>query len=113
MRNGYFVYILTTRKNTVLYTGVTRDWSRRIWEHKQRLVDGFTKKYSVNKLVYIEEYQDAGAAIHREKCIKEWPRAWKIELIERQNPEWKDLYDAAHEQPGPGFRRDDTSGIKK
>lgn len=52
MRNGYFVYILTTRKNTVLYTGVTRDWSRRIWEHKQRLVDGFTKKYSVNKLVY-------------------------------------------------------------
>ncbi|MCB1650942.1 MAG: GIY-YIG nuclease family protein [Alphaproteobacteria bacterium] len=93
MEKSYFVYILTTRKNTVLYTGVTNDLMRRVWEHKEGLVKGFTKKYSVNKLVYVEEYQSVEEAIQREKCIKRWKRDWKIDLIEKQNPEWVDLYE--------------------
>lgn len=93
MDKRYFVYILTTRKNTTLYTGVTNDLMRRVWEHKQGLIKGFTKKYSVTKLVYMEEYGDVNEAIHREKCIKEWNRAWKIELIEGINPDWNDLYE--------------------
>ncbi len=71
---------------------MTSDLLNRISQHKEGLVKGFTKKYSVNKLVYIEEYSDVGEAIHREKCLKEWKRAWKIELIEKMNPEWNDLY---------------------
>lgn len=98
----YHVYILTTRKNTVLYTGVTSDLFARIWQHKQGLVEGFTKKYSVNKLVYVEEYEDANEAIHREKCIKEWKRSWKVELIEKENPEWFDLY-TPDSSPIPAF----------
>ena len=97
MNNSYYVYILTTRKNTVLYTGVTGDLVKRVWEHKQGSVKGFTKKYNVHKLVYVEEFGDVDAALHREKCIKEWNRDWKIELIEKQNPDWVDLYDAAYE----------------
>ena len=88
----YHVYILTTKKNTTLYTGVTSDLQSRIWQHKEGLVEGFSKKYSVNKLVYAEEFQQIEEAIHREKCIKEWKRAWKIELIEKANPDWNDLY---------------------
>ncbi len=102
----YHVYILTTRKNTVLYTGMTGDLMQRVWQHKQGLVKGFTKDYSVNKLVYMEEYADSREAIHREKCIKEWKRDWKIQLIEKANPEWLDLY--AMQEPGPGLRRDDN-----
>ncbi len=92
MDKQYFVYILTTRKNTVLYTGITSDLAARVWQHKQGLVEGFTKKYCVNKLVYFEEYEDVNEAIHREKCIKKWKRGWKLELIEKMNPEWNDLY---------------------
>jgi putative endonuclease len=88
---SYFVYILTTRKHTVLYTGVTSDLNKRLWEHRQGLADGFTKRYNVHKLVHAEEYQDVKEAIHREKCIKKWKRDWKIELIEKLNPEWNDL----------------------
>ena len=76
----------------MLYIGVTSDLEKRIWQHKQGLVPGFTKDYSVNKLVYIEEYQDINEAIHREKCMKEWKRDWKIELINKANPKWNDLY---------------------
>jgi putative endonuclease len=90
----YHVYILTTRKNTTLYTGITSDLKGRVWQHKQGLVEGFTKRYAVNKLVYAEEYTDVNEAIHREKCVKEWKRNWKVELIEKANPEWSDLYEA-------------------
>ena len=93
MEKAYFVYILTTRKNTVLYTGVTSDLLKRVWEHKQGVVEGFTKRYSVNKLVYVETYSDVNEAIHREKCIKKWKRDWKLELIDKMNPEWNDLYE--------------------
>ena len=89
----YYVYILTTRKNTVLYVGVTSDIKARVWQHKQGMIAGFTKRYSINKLVYAEEYQSIEEAIHREKGIKEWKRAWKTELIEKANPAWDDLYD--------------------
>lgn len=89
---AYFVYILTTKKNTVLYTGVTSFLEQRMWQHTEGTMDGFTKRYSVHKLVYFEEYQDVKEAIHREKCIKRWKRDWKIELIESMNPEWNDLF---------------------
>jgi len=88
---NYFVYIMTTRKNTVLYTGVTRDLLTRDWQHKQKMADGFTKRYNVTKLVYFEAYKDIHEAIRREKCIKKWKREWKIQLIEQMNPEWRDL----------------------
>ncbi len=101
MEKKYFVYILTTRKNTVLYTGVTSDLMQRIWQHKQGLVEGFTKKYSVNKLVYVEEYNDVNEAIHREKCIKRWKRSWKKEWINKMNPDWIDLYEQGN--PIPAF----------
>ena len=91
MLKSYYVYILTTRKNTVLYTGMTSDLARRIYKHKEGLIEGFTKKYNVNKLVYTELFSDVEEAIHREKCIKEWNRAWKIELIIKSNPDWNDL----------------------
>lgn len=88
----YYVYILASKRNGTLYVGVTNDLIRRVYEHKNNLVEGFTKKYSVHRLVHIESTSDVKAAIHREKCIKRWKRAWKIELIEEHNPEWKDLY---------------------
>ncbi len=86
------VYILTSRKNGTLYIGVTNDIARRIYEHKNGLADGFTKKYNVHRLVYVESFQDIRDAIMREKHIKKWNRAWKIELIESTNPDWNDLY---------------------
>jgi putative endonuclease len=76
-----------------LYTGVTSNLVQRIWQHKQGLVEGFSKKYSVKKLVYFEVHGSAESAISREKQIKKWRRAWKLKLIEESNPEWKDLYD--------------------
>lgn len=89
----YAVYIATNQRNTVLYTGVTgKDLRQRIWEHKQKLVGGFTKKYNVDKLVYYEVCEDVYGAIGREKQIKGGPRKKKIALIEGQNPTWKDLY---------------------
>ena len=93
MPENYYVYILTTRKNTALYVGVTSNLQKRIWEHKQKLADGFTKRYNIDKLVYVETYADVNAAIHREKCIKEWQRNWKVDLIEQENREWVDLYE--------------------
>ncbi|MFZ5448888.1 MAG: GIY-YIG nuclease family protein [Thermodesulfobacteriota bacterium] len=86
----YFVYIMTNKSGT-LYTGVTNNLERRIYEHKYHLVNGFTKKYKIEKLVYFEETNDINAAISREKQIKGWLRKKKIALIESMNPEWKDL----------------------
>jgi putative endonuclease len=87
----YCVYILTNRSNKVLYIGVTNDLIRRVFEHKNKLVDGFTKKYNLSKLVYYEMTKDVESAIGREKQLKNWHRDWKINLITQFNPEWKDL----------------------
>jgi len=89
----YYVYIMTNKANMVLYTGVTNDLKRRVYEHKQKLVDGFTKKYNVVKLVYYEVFKTIESAIKREKQIKRWRREWKTKLIEKVNPEWEDLGD--------------------
>jgi putative endonuclease len=89
----YFVYILANKRNGTLYTGFTSDLLNRVSQHKNNLVDGFTKKYSVHKLVYFEQCDDYDAALQREKDIKEWKRKWKVELIEKVNPLWQDLYD--------------------
>ncbi|MBI2961638.1 MAG: GIY-YIG nuclease family protein [Betaproteobacteria bacterium] len=86
------VYILASRRNGTLYVGVTSDLIKRIYEHKNDFVDGFTKEYGVHTLVYFELHGDMQAAIEREKRIKKWNRAWKLELIEKDNPEWRDLY---------------------
>ena len=86
----YYVYIMTNRSRT-LYTGVTNNLTRRVFEHKHHLIDGFTKKYNITKLVYYEETNDVREAIAREKQIKGWLRKKKIALIEAMNPEWEDL----------------------
>jgi len=86
------VYILASRRNGTLYVGVTSDLAKRIWEHKSDVVKGFTERYRVHTLVWFEQRDTMESAIAREKAIKEWKRRWKLELIERQNPEWRDLY---------------------
>ena len=86
------VYILASRRNGTLYVGVTSDLIKRIWEHKSDAIDGFTKRYGVHDLVWFEQHEDMMSAIAREKAIKEWKRAWKLELIEKSNPGWCDLY---------------------
>ena len=91
MSKCYFVYILTNRINTTLYVGVTNNLQRRIFEHQQKLVDGFTKKYNLNKLVYYEVAENSMSAIEREKQLKKWSRIKKDNLINNFNPEWKDL----------------------
>ncbi|WP_254434886.1 GIY-YIG nuclease family protein [Magnetospirillum sp. UT-4] len=87
------VYILANRRNGTLYIGVTSDVIRRIWEHKTDAVEGFTKTYGVHMLVYYEMHETMPDAILREKQMKKWNRAWKIEMIQRFNPQWRDLYD--------------------
>jgi putative endonuclease len=87
------VYILASRRNGTLYAGVTSDLIKRVWEHKNHLVEGFTKRYGVDRLVWYEPHETMDSAIRREKAIKEWKRAWKLELIEKSNPEWTDLYE--------------------
>jgi len=89
----YYVYILANKKNGTLYIGVTNDLIKRTYQHKNKLADGFTRKYDVDKLVYYEQGQNIEAAILREKRIKKWYRQWKINLIQKDNPEWRDLYD--------------------
>lgn len=88
----YYVYILAGKKNGTLYIGVTSDLVKRIYEHKNDLVEGFTQKYSVHDLVYFETTESVESAIAREKQLKKWNRAWKIRLIEKGNPGWQDLY---------------------
>jgi putative endonuclease len=85
--------MLASKKNGTLYIGVTSDLMKRVWEHKNDLVEGFTKEYGVHRLVYFEMLEDMESAIQREKQLKKWNRDWKIELIEKDNPEWTDLYD--------------------
>jgi putative endonuclease len=91
MTKEYFVYILTNKTNKVLYIGVTDNLVRRIYEHKSKLINGFTKKYNLTKLVYFEITNDVYQAIKREKQLKNWHRDWKLNLIQKFNPEWKDL----------------------
>ena len=88
------VYILSSKKNGTLYTGVTSNLVKRVWEHKNKFVESFTTKYNVNTLVWYEVSGSMNIAIHREKQIKSWKRQWKIELIEKENPEWNDLYNS-------------------
>ena len=89
----FWVYILANRPNGTIYVGVTRDIVRRVHEHREGLVEGFTRRYGVKRLVYFESHDSAISAIQREKNIKHWPRAWKVELIRSVNNEWADLYD--------------------
>ncbi|MGO9570042.1 MAG: GIY-YIG nuclease family protein [Desulfomonilaceae bacterium] len=93
MAKQFYVYILASQRNGTLYTGVTSNLTQRIWQHKQGLVDGFTKKYGVERLIHFEVHDTAESAITREKQIKKWKRAWKLRLIEENNPDWKDLYE--------------------
>jgi putative endonuclease len=92
MERAPFVYIMASRRNGTLYTGVTSDLRKRVWQHRSGQVPGFTKQYGVHRLVHFEAHGSVADAIVREKQIKEWRRAWKIELIERYNPHWADLY---------------------
>jgi putative endonuclease len=89
---SYYVYILASRIGGTLYIGVTNDLVRRVGEHRLELMQGFTKKYDVHKLVYFEQFDDVANAISREKRLKKWNRAWKVRLIEEMNPNWDDLY---------------------
>jgi len=89
----FYVYMMASKKDGVLYIGVTSDLVRRVWEHKNEIVKGFTEKYKVKKLVYYEVLSDAESAFKRETQMKAWKRNWKIELIEKEDREWKDLYD--------------------
>ena len=114
MIENYYVYILASKKNGTLYIGVTSNLAKRIYEHKHKLIGGFTKKYNVDRLVYYETTEYVESAILREKQMKKWKRQWKIELIEKKNPNWKDLYyDIIREmETGPMdscFRRNDRS----
>jgi putative endonuclease len=89
----FYVYILASKRNGTLYVGVTSDLVKRIWEHKEEVAEGFTSEYGVKNLVYYEVHETSETAITREEQIKKWERAWKIRLIERENPHWNDLYD--------------------
>ena len=90
---GGWVYILASKRNGTLYTGVTADLAARIWQHKQKTTRGFTTKYGVDRLVYCERYEEIIDAIAQEKRLKNWKRDWKIALIEKANPEWRDLFE--------------------
>jgi putative endonuclease len=90
---SYFVYMLTNRPDGTLYVGITNDLVRRVYEHKSKAVQGFSKRYNLDQLVYYEIHDTALNAIQREKNIKHWPRQWKINLIEDTNPDWRGLYD--------------------
>ncbi len=100
MKRSY-VYIMASKQNGTLYVGVTSDLVKRVFQHKNDLIDGFTRKYSVKKLVYWEEHADIEEAIKREKRLKKWKRLWKLRLIEQENPEWRDLYFDLIEGSGP------------
>ena len=90
--NNYYVYLLTRERNSVFYVGVTNNLIRRVYEHKEGLIAGFTKKYNVKMLAYYEQFNDIESAINREKVIKKWRRRYKIAAIEKMNPDWRDLY---------------------
>jgi putative endonuclease len=92
MSKDYYVYILASQRNGTLYVGVTSDLIKRVWEHKNKSIAGFTQKYNTDNLVYFEQCSDIESAIKREKRLKRYSRKWKLELIEKENPEWRDLY---------------------
>ena len=92
MEKVFAVYILASGRNGTLYTGVTSDLVKRTWQHREKLIDGFAERYDAVQLVWYEQHENAEEAIAREKRIKKWNRAWKIELIEKANPYWNDLY---------------------
>ena len=96
----YYVYVLASEKNGTLYIGVTNDLPRRVYEHQQGLAEGFTKKHGVKRLVYFERHDAIEAAIKREKKLKHWRREWKLNLIERDNPDWRDLSVGLRPQSG-------------
>jgi putative endonuclease len=89
----FYVYILASERNGTLYIGVTNDLVRRVYEHKQDVVPGFTKRYGIHALVYFEQFNEPAAAIQREKTMMFWPRQWKLNKIEEMNPTWRDLYE--------------------
>ena len=89
---GGWVYIMTNQPNGTLYIGVTSDMARRAWEHREGVVEGFTKRYGLKTLVFAEQHDDIQTALQREKNLKRWPRAWKIDLIQKANPNWDDLF---------------------
>jgi len=91
MSKTYYVYILASKRNGTLYIGVTNNLIRRVYEHKNGLADGFTKKYNIHQLVYFDQTSNIESALIREKQLKKWNRKWKLDLIEKGNPEWKDL----------------------
>ena len=91
---AYYVYILASKPNGTLYIGVSNDLMRRVYEHREGVVDGFTARHDIKRLVYYEEHAHARQAIQREKNMKHWSRAWKIDLIERENPQWVDLWES-------------------
>ena len=93
MKKQFYVYILASKRNSTLYTGITSNLIKRVWQHKNNIIEGFTQKYNVKMLVYYEVHENAESAITREKRIKKWQRAWKLQLIEKMNPQWKDLYE--------------------
>lgn len=93
MEKTYHVYILASARNGTLYVGVTSDLASRVWQHRSGATPGFTSRYHVYRLVHVEAFSDVNEAILREKRIKKWRRTWKLELIERDNPQWLDLYD--------------------
>ena len=99
------VYILASKRNGTLYIGVTSDITRRAWEHRTGQIEGFTKHYGVHRLVYAEFHETMADAIVREKRVKKWRRVWKLELIEQDNPSWRDLYDEFVGSPGPPLSR--------
>ncbi len=101
---NYYVYIMAKERNSTFYTGVTNNLIRRVYEHKNDLADGFTKKYGIKTLVYYEHHSNINSAIHREKLIKKWKREYKLNAIEQLNPDWNDLYlDLI--RPDPAIRR--------
>jgi putative endonuclease len=91
---AYYVYLMASKKNGILYIGVANDLRHRVWQHKNDIQEGFSKKYGVHRLVWYEETTDIKEAIQREKQMKKWRRQWKIDLINKENPDWDDLYDA-------------------
>ncbi len=111
MEKRFWVYMMASKKNGTLYIGVTSDLIKRVYEHRNGLIEGFTKEYRIHNLVWYEEYGSAESAIVREKQMKEWKREWKINRIRDINPEWNDLYDVITGQMDSGLRRND--GIER
>ncbi len=103
--SDHYIYIMASKRNGTLYIGNTTDLVKRVWQHKNKYFGGFTAKYDVNILVYYEHYNDYWDAAQREKNMKEWKRIWKLNLIEKDNPDWNDLYDEICGLD-PGLRRD-------